>query len=321
MLEFAPNTNMLEYQDGAYLCNGTKRVEAPLNLETLEEAVRQCPKLQAVSLYDAPFGDQCFPLLAQIPRLNMLALLRGGQITGHGLELLKDLPLKDLFLQWTALDDEGLAQAARIAKLENLYIAACHHVTSQGLLAIAWRDKLRVSDTDRQDEEGLAGLFTETERKAYEDARAYKTMKNRIPLDSPELQEPVRALQEFFHDMTRWERMAEEKDQDNRTGTTRRERTAGEGQGVQADIDGLFARRVSWTPRPGWRPVDLFWKRGGTYTNYRLVAGERVTKSKFWIYAEADIFYYRYLMRLIDGNWMIDNAQWCQAGRWSFCGL
>ena len=304
MLEFAPNTNMLEYQDGAYLCNGTKRVEAPLNLETLEEAVRQCPKLQAVSLYDAPFGDQCFPLLAQIPRLNMLALLRSRQITGHGLELLKDLPLKDLFLQRTALDDEGLAQAARIGKLENLYIAACRHVTPQGLLAIAWRDKLRVSDTDRQDEEGLAGLFTETERKAYEDARTYKTMKNRIPLDSPELQEPVHALQEFFHDMTRWERMAEEKDQGN-----------------QADIDGLFARRVSWTPRPGWRPVNLFWKRGGTYTNYRLVAGERVTKSKFWIYAEADIFYYRYLMRLIDGSWMIDNAQWCQAGRWSFCGL
>ena len=304
MLEFAPNTNMLEYQDGAYLCNGTKRVEAPLNLETLEEAVRQCPKLQVVSLYDAPFGDQCFPLLAQIPKLNMLALLRGREITGHGLELLKDLPLKDLFLQRTALDDEGLAQAARIGKLENLYIAACRHVTPQGLLAIAWRDKLRVSDTDNQDEEGLAGLFTETERKAYEDARTYKTMKNKIPLDSPELQEPVHALQEFFHDMTRWERMAEEKDQGN-----------------QADIDVLFARRVSWTPRPGWRPVNLFWKRGGTYTNYRLVAGERVTKSKFWIYAEADIFYYRYLMRLIDGNWMIDNAQWCQAGRWSFCGL
>ena len=339
MLEFAPNTNMLEYQDGAYLCNGTKRVEAPLNLETLEEAVRQCPKLQAVSLYDAPFGDQCFPLLAQIPKLNMLALLRGREINGHGLELLKDLPLKDLFLQRTALDDEGLAQAARIEKLENLYIAACRHVTPQGLLAIAWRDKLRVSDTDNQDEEGLAGLFTETERKAYEDARTYKTMKNKIPLDSPELQEPVHALQEFFHDMTRWERMAEEKDQGNRGDTPRRERTAeekdqsnrgdtprreqtaGESQGVQADIDGLFARRVSWTPRPGWRPVNLFWKRGGTYTNYRLVAGERVTKSKFWIYTEADIFYYRYLMRLIDGNWMIDNAQWCQAGRWSFCGL
>lgn len=339
MLEFAPNTNMLEYQDGAYLCNGTKRVEAPLNLETLEEAVRQCPKLQAVSLYDAPFGDQCFPLLAQIPKLNMLALLRGREITGHGLELLKDLPLKDLFLQRTALDDEGLAQAARIEKLENLYIAACRHVTPQGLLAIAWRDKLRVSDTDNQDEAGLAGLFTETERKAYEDARTYKTMKNRIPLDSPELQEPVRALQEFFHDMTRWERTAEERDQGSRGDTTRRERTAGEkgqgnrgdtprreqtageSQGVQEDIDVLFARRVSWTPRPGWRPVNLFWKRGGTYTNYRLVAGERVTKSKFWIYAEADIFYYRYLMRLIDGSWMIDNAQWCQAGRWSFCGL
>ena len=40
MLEFAPNTYSLEYQDGAYLCNEDKRVEAPLNLETLAEAAR-----------------------------------------------------------------------------------------------------------------------------------------------------------------------------------------------------------------------------------------------------------------------------------------
>ena len=168
----------------------------------------------------------------------MLALMRGRQITGHGLELLKDLPLKDLFLQRTALDDER-----------------------------------------------LAGLFTEAERKAYEDARAYKTMKNRISLDSPELQAPVHALQEFFDDMNRWEQMAERK-----------------GSGSQADIDELFARRVSWMPRPGWRPIHLTWRRGGTYTDYRLTAGERVTKSKFWIYAEQGIFYYRYLMRLVDGG-------------------
>ena len=37
ILEFAPNTYMLEYQNGAYLCNGTKWIEAPLNLKTLEE--------------------------------------------------------------------------------------------------------------------------------------------------------------------------------------------------------------------------------------------------------------------------------------------
>ena len=304
MLEFVQNTYMLEYQDGAYICNGTKRVEAPLNLETLEEAVKQCPKLQQVSLDDAPFGDGCFPILAQIPKLNMLALLRGRQIAGHGLELLKDLPLKDLFLQRTGLDDEGLAQAAQIKKLENIYIAACQHVTPKGLLAISWRDKLRVSDTDMHDETGLAGLFTEAERKAYEDACTYKTMKNRISLDSPELQDAVHALQEFFDNMNRWERMAEQK-----------------GYGNQADIDALFARQVSWSPRPGWRPVHLSWQSGGTYTDYHLVVGERVTKSKFWLYAEQGIFYYRYLMRLVDGKWMVDNAQWCQEGRWSFCGL
>ena len=304
MLEFAPNTYMLEYQDGAYLCNGTKRVEAPLNLGTLEEAVRQCPKLQAVSLDDVPFGDECFPILARIPKLNMLALLRGRQISGHGLELLKDLPLKDLFLQRTALDDEGLAQAAQIKKLEHICIAACHQVTSKGLLAISWRDKLRVSDGDMHDEEGLAGLFTEAERKAYEDTRTYKIMKNRISLDSPELQAPVHALLEFFDSMNRWERMAEQK-----------------GYGSQADIDALFARQVSQAPRPGWRPVHLCWEIGGTYTDYHLVAGERVTKNKFWLYTEKQIFYYRYLMRLVDGKWMIDNAQWCLEGRWSFCGL
>ena len=276
MLEFAPNTYMLEYQDGAYLCNGTKRVEAPLNLETLEEAVRQCPKLQVVSLDDAPFGDECFPILARIPKLNMLALLRGRQIAGHGLERLKDLPLKDLFLQRTALDDEGLVQAAQIKKLEHICIAACHRVTSEGLLAISWRDKLRVSDGDMQDEEGLAGLFTEAERKAYEDARTYKIMKNRISLDSPELQAPVHALLEFFDGMNRWERMAEQK-----------------GYGSQADMDALFDRQVSWTPRPGWRPVHLCWKRGGTYAGQHLV----------------------------DGKWMVDNAQRCREGRWSFCGL
>ena len=304
MMEFPLNTNMLEYRDDAYLCNGTKRVEAPLNLETLEEAVRQCPKLQQVYLDDAPFGDECFSILARIPRLNTLALLRGRQIAGHGLELLKDLPLKNLFLQRTALDEEGLAQAAQIGRLENIYIAACHHVTPEGLLAISWRDKLRVSDTDRHDEEGLAGLFTEVERKAYEDARTYKIMKNRISLDSPELRDSVHALQEFFDNMNRWERMAEQK-----------------GCGNQADIDALFARQVSWSPSPGWRPVHLFWQNGGTYMDYHLIVGERVTKRKFWLYAEDGIFYYRYLMRLVDGKWMVDNAQECREGRWSFCGL
>lgn len=187
MLEFPGNTYLLEYQDGAWLCNGERRVEAPLDLETLEEAVRQCPKLQQVSLDDVPFGDRCFPILAQAPRLNMLALLRGRQITGHGLELLKELPLKDLFLQRTALDDEGLSQAAQIKKLETVYIAACHHVTFEGLMAISWRDKLRVSDRDEHDDEGRVGLFTEEKRKAYEDARTYKCLKNQLPPDSPEL--------------------------------------------------------------------------------------------------------------------------------------
>lgn len=88
---------MLEYRDGAYLCNGTKRVEAPLNLETLEDAVRQCPELQQVSLEDVPFGDGCFPILARIPKLSMLTLLRGRQIAGHGLERKRQMRNRQTF--------------------------------------------------------------------------------------------------------------------------------------------------------------------------------------------------------------------------------
>ena len=240
MLEFAPNTYMLEYQNGAYLCNGTKRIEAPLNLDTLEEAVRQCPRLQQVYLDDAPFGDQCFPVLARIPKLKELSLMRSKQITGHGLELLKDIPLKKLFLQRTALDDEGLAQAAQIKGLEYINIAVCRHVTFEGLMAVSWRDKLYISDTDQQDAEGIAGLFTRAERKSYEDARTYKTMKNRISLDNPKLQAPIHALQEFFDDMTRWEQMAKQK-----------------GRGDQVELDALFAKWLSFSPRPGWRSESL----------------------------------------------------------------
>ena len=55
-------------------------------------------------------------------------------------------------------------------------------------------------------------------------------------------------LWEFFNDMNRWEQMAEQK-----------------GRGDQAEVDALFARRVSWSPRSGWRPVNLSWRSGGTY--------------------------------------------------------
>lgn len=172
------------------------------------------------------------------------------------------------------------------------------------MLAISWRDKLEIDDRDEHDDEGRAGLFTQAQWKAYEDARTYKRMKNRLALDSPELREAIAALLAFFEDMNQWEQLAEQT-------------SAGDRQ----SIDMLFVKRVSMKPRPGWRPIGLSWLVGGTYTDHRLIVGERVTKSKFWLYAENDIFYYRYLMRRMDDQWMIDNAQQCRNGRWEFCGL
>lgn len=78
MLTFPSNTSCLEYQNGAYLCNHKVWVEGALNLDTLREAVRQCPRLKQVYLDDAPFGDECFSVLAQLSQLTTLALLWGG---------------------------------------------------------------------------------------------------------------------------------------------------------------------------------------------------------------------------------------------------
>lgn len=307
MLIFPSNTSCLEYQNGAYLCNHQVQVKGTLDLDTLREAVRQCLKLKQVYLDDAPFGDECFQAFAQIPQLTTLALLRGMQIRGHGLALLKDLPVKTLFLQRTALDDEGLSQAAQISKLTDVYIAACPQVTFQGLMAISWRDKLVVHDMDNFDEKGRTGLFTQEQKKLFEDARAYKNMKNRLPLDSPELEGPIAALRDFFEEMSHWESLAAIKGLDD--------------PNVRAEIDQLFSRRVSWKPRPGWRPVSLSFQADGTYQGCRLTVGEKATKNKFWLYAEKDIFYYRFLMRFAEERWMIDNAQSCYNGKWQFCGL
>lgn len=203
MLTFPSNTSCLEYQNGAYLCNHQIRVEGALNLDALQEAVRQCPRMKQVYLDDASFGDECFSVLAQLSQLTTLALLRGRQVKGHGLSLLKDLPVKTLFLQRTAMDDEGLSQAAQIPKLTDIYIAACPQVTFQGLMAVSWRDKLVVHDMDNFDEKGRTGLFTQEQKKLFEDARTYKNLKNRLSLDSPELEGPIVALQDFFEEMTR----------------------------------------------------------------------------------------------------------------------
>lgn len=306
MAGFFANTCLLTYQEGGFLCNDKLRVDAPLSPETLEEAAVQCPKLSGLCLDHTDIGDECFPALARMAKLDMLSLLGSKNITGHGLALLAELPLKQMFLQRTGLDDEGLAQAAKIKTLKKLYIAACPNVTAQGLLDIHWRDGLEVLDHDLQDDWGRAGLFTREERKAYEDARAYKSMKNVLPLTAPELAGPIAALEEFFQDMTRWEALSV-RDLD--------------GPGVREDLEGLFARRVCGKLKPGYRPVHLHSTRGGTYSNYQLTRGERVTKHKFWIYAEHDIFYHRFLLRLVEGSWMIDSAQWCRQGKWSFHGL
>ena len=67
MLAFPSNTSCLEYQNGAYLCNHKVRVEGALNLDTLREAVRQCPKLKQVYLDDAPLGMNVFRCSRSFP--------------------------------------------------------------------------------------------------------------------------------------------------------------------------------------------------------------------------------------------------------------
>ena len=91
MAGFFANTCLLTYQEGGFLCNDKLRVDAPLSPETLEEAAVQCPKLSGLCLDHTDIGDECFPALARMAKLDMLSLLGSKNITGHGLALLAEL--------------------------------------------------------------------------------------------------------------------------------------------------------------------------------------------------------------------------------------
>ncbi len=52
----------------------------------------------------------------------MLSLMRGRQINGHEMELLKGLLLQNLFLQRKAPDDEGMAGLFTKAKPHCVYL-------------------------------------------------------------------------------------------------------------------------------------------------------------------------------------------------------
>lgn len=62
VFEILPKLHGEGFRDACHTISAMKEYpnEAPLNLETLEEAVRQCPKLQTISLEAVPFDDRYY---------------------------------------------------------------------------------------------------------------------------------------------------------------------------------------------------------------------------------------------------------------------
>jgi internalin A len=95
------------------------------------------------------FTDDCFGILARLPRLKALDVIATPNITGKGLEALREAPyLEELDLRRTSVDDNGLKGIQRLTSLQVLNLQQTK-VTDAGMPNLAKLKNLRKLDLGR----------------------------------------------------------------------------------------------------------------------------------------------------------------------------
>lgn len=105
-------------------------------------------KLERLILDELKIGDEDLSLIASIPNLTSLSVIK-TRIQGAGFAELAHLPaFKEIAIGYTPLDDDGLGVIATLPHLEVLKLAPSN-VTDVGIARVAKHDRLRVLDASR----------------------------------------------------------------------------------------------------------------------------------------------------------------------------
>ena len=230
--------------------------------------------------------DACFPVFSAMPKLRILLLTGNAGIDGSGLSALQGCKLDLLTLDHTGLDDAGLLQAASIPKLSHIQIDHTA-VTYEGLLAVAGNSRIEPVAHEQFTKEQMEHFFHIQREKA----------KKPTVLDEQAAEECRRVLSAFFAEMTEWEQYMEQAGFEDSEAAPR--------------LLAIWERYVSEKPRPGYRPLALSYSAQGTYKGEGFLDAEQITKNKLYIYTREENtgFDRRFLMKRVDGSWMIDAVQ------------
>lgn len=319
-MQWPKRAQTVDYRGGILTLDGQKRFELPkLSIEIM----KQLAEYKLVGFYvkgypmtdellapftghkymvnfgveDATLTDHCFSIFCTMPKLRYLLLDGNTKINGSGLSVLKDCKIDLLALNCTALNDEGLLQAANIAKLTHIQIDHTA-ITYDGLLAITVNN--RIEPVSRVQ-------FTKEQMETFSRIQREKGKKSEV-LDQEAAHECRKILSDFFAQMSEWEKYVS---------------VAGfEDAQVMPRLLLIWDKYVSEKPRCGFRPLGLSYSPEGTYSSVTFMDAEQVTRNKLYIYTKEEDtdFEYRFWMKRTQDGWKIDGVQMRLDG-WQRIGL
>ena len=321
LTSFPKRARTIDWEDGKLIFDGDKVMLMPeLSVEVMQQIgaypalvgfhVKHYPltdelvqplagakKMVNIGIEYAELTDACFAVFATMPALEYLLLAGNPAITGKGLSMMQASKVALLDLSATSLDDEALHRAAQLPKLNHLHVRQTQ-ITYEGVLGIAFNKRLSLCPGD---------LFTQEQMELFASLQRNQA-KKKLEVDADAVHQAEQVLYAFFAAMTQWEKYTDQAGFD--------------APDVRPKLQQIWLQYVSEKPRMGYRPLALSLSPEETYTAFRLVDAEQVSRNKLYIYAQDERINldYRFCMKRVGEAWKIDAVQMRTDG-WRRCGL
>ncbi len=294
-------TNNLFTPEQAVAIGQSKQAGITLNnLAVTDDDVREICKNQRlvnVGLEGTKITDNALEYLATLPKLELL-FVSDTAIDGSGfVHFSEHQKLSCLWVRNTFVNDKTLQIISAIPKLRTLLIDGTK-ITFEGLLSIANNTKIELFSESKFTAEQMA-LFKQTQRNLAK-------KKAGISLSKEDIENAKNHLLDFFRAMAEWEEFAFNHRDNNAENSFK--------------IKILYKKYATERHHDEDRYV-CSGMPGGTYGEHQLVDEEVVSKNRLYIYTDADIFQYRFLMiKQKNGSWRVDDCQ-IKSGNWQTQGL
>lgn len=256
---------------------------------TDDDVLEMCKnhRMVNISLEGTNITDKALEYLATLPNLMHL-WLDNTKIIGEGfVHFATHKKLQTLGLNHTKVNDETLKIIVQIPRLNIVHLDGTQ-ITFEGLLAIADNKKIKPTSKVTFSAEQLA-IFEQTQRNITK-------KKTEVNISDEELDMAKSHLLAFFTAIGKWDYFAYYQNPSHEECTEQIQKI------YQQYATERHHQQGQYRSRSG--------RDGGTYGEHTIVDTEIISKNRFYIYTNADIFQYRFLMiRQKDNAWRVDDCQ------------